>query len=113
MVLEPMISKILKCLAVLAPLTTASGAMWHSPSHAATVCSTRTNILNKLSSQHGENPVAMGLAANGSMLEVLASNDGTWTILITSPNGTSCVVAVGDSWEALKVNKAAEGGPAA
>ena len=101
-------SKILKCLAVLAPLTTASGAMWHSPSHAATVCSTRTNILNKLSSQHGENPVAMGLAANGSMLEVLASNDGTWTILITSPK-----VAVGDSWEALKVNKAAEGGPAA
>ena len=55
----------------------------------------------------------MGLAANGSVLEVLASKDGTWTILITSPNGTSCVVAVGDSWEALKANKTADSGPAA
>lgn len=106
-------SKILKCLTVLVPLTTASGAMWDSPSHAATVCGTRSNFLDKLSSQHRENPVAMGLAANGSMLEVLASNDGTWTILITSPNGTSCVVAVGDNWEALRVNEAADSGPAA
>ncbi len=111
--LQAMMSKILKCLAVLAPLTTVSGAMWHSPSHAATVCSTRTNFLDELSSQHRENPIAMGLAANGSVLEVLASKDGTWTILITSPNGTSCVVAVGDSWEALKANKTADSGPAA
>ncbi len=106
-------SKILKSLAVLVPLTAAAGAMFASSSHAATVCSTRTNFLNELSSQHRENPIAMGLAANGSVLEVLASKDGTWTILITSPNGTSCVVAVGDSWEALKANKTADSGPAA
>ena len=105
--------KVLKGLAVLAPLTAMAGAMLPSSSHAQTVCSTRSNFLNELLSQHKENPIAMGLAANGSVLEVLASKDGTWTILITSPNGTSCVVAVGDSWEALKVNKTADSGPAA
>ena len=106
-------SKILKGLAILAPLAAVAGANLPSTSQAATVCSTRTNFLSELSSQHRENPVAMGLAANGSVLEVLASKDGTWTILITSPNGTSCVVAVGDSWEALKANKTADSGPAA
>ncbi len=106
-------SKILKGLAVVAPLTAMAGALLPSPSHAQTVCSTRTNFLNELLSQHKENPIAMGLAANGSVLEVLASKDGTWTILITSPNGTSCVVAVGDSWEALKVKQTADSGPAA
>ena len=106
-------SKILKGLAFLAPFAAAAGVALPSPSHAQTVCSNRTNFIKELSSQHREDPVAMGLAANGSVLEVLASKDGTWTILITSPNGTSCVVAVGENWEALKVNKTADGGPAA
>jgi hypothetical protein len=44
----------------------------------------------------------MGLAASGSIVEILVSQTGSWTILVTSPNGTSCVVAVGDYWEALK-----------
>ena len=91
-------------------LTLAAGlAVFSLPSHAQTVCSTRTNFLNELSSQHQERPIAMGLAANGSVVEVLASKDGTWTILATSPNGMSCVVAVGDSWEALKVKFVADG----
>ena len=80
-----------------------------SLAHGATVCSSRDNFINELSSQHREKPIAMGLAVNGSVLEVLASKDGTWTILITSPNGTSCVVAAGDSWEALKVTYASDG----
>ena len=81
-----------------------SAAMIQS-SHSTTVCSSRTTFLEELGAQHREHPIAMGLAANGSVLEVLASQEGTWTILITSPNGTSCVIAVGDSWEALKVKK--------
>ena len=41
----------------------------------------------------------MGLVSNGSILEVLASKDGSWTISVTRPDGMSCVVAAGEAWE--------------
>jgi hypothetical protein len=40
--------------------------------------------------------------ANGHLVEVFASNDGTsWTIVVTRPDGWSCIVAVGEDWEML------------
>jgi hypothetical protein len=39
------------------------------------------------------------LTANGGLLEVVASADGSWTIIVTMPNGMSCGVASGMSWE--------------
>ncbi len=47
------------------------------------VCSDRVKFLNALSSIHSESPVAMGLVTNGSVVEVLASKTGSWTILVT------------------------------
>ena len=41
----------------------------------------------------------MGLAANGNLLEILVSPRGTWTIIITGPNGIACGVATGENWE--------------
>ena len=73
------------------------------------VCSDRTKFLNALSSIHPESPVAMGLATNGSVVKVLASMTGSWTILVTWPDGRSCVAAVGEGWEELKTTT----GPAA
>ncbi len=69
---------------------------------AATVCSERPMCLSHRAADYRENPVAMGLAANGKMLEILVSRSGSWTILITSPDGRSCVVAVGENWEQFK-----------
>ena len=43
----------------------------------------------------------MGLTASGGIIEVFASQEGTWTIVITQPNGTSCLIAVGLDWENL------------
>ena len=84
-------------------------AVFSWPAHAQTVCSTRTNFVESLRALHKETPIAMGLVTNGNVLEVLASEKGTWTILVTRPNGVSCVVAVGDSWETLRVNLVADG----
>ena len=50
---------------------------------------------------HGERPVVRGLAANGAMFEVLASATGSWTAIVTPPQGRSCVVATGEAWEAV------------
>ena len=43
----------------------------------------------------------MGLESNGRLFEVFATDDGsTWTMVITTPDGASCVVAAGLEWQA-------------
>ncbi len=65
-------------------------------------CTTRAEVLSHLSKKYQEAPVAMGLANNGGVIEVLTSRaGGSWTIIITMPNGHSCMVAAGDSWQKL------------
>ena len=45
----------------------------------------------------------MGLTSTGSMLEVLTSPaGGSWTVIMTMPNGVSCLVAAGENWESVK-----------
>ena len=66
---------------------------------AQAVCNERGKFLEQLSGSYAENTVGLGLVNNGSVLEILASSKGSWTILVTKPNGISCVVATGESWE--------------
>ena len=63
------------------------------------VCGDRNTFLEKLNATYGEQPVGMGLANNGTMLEIATSGEGSWTILVTRPDGVSCVVGTGEAWE--------------
>ena len=66
-------------------------------------CASRPEFLKQLSKQFNEEPVALGLTNNGSLIEVLTSDDGsTWTIMISRPNGSSCLIAAGEGWEEMK-----------
>ena len=63
------------------------------------LCSTRADITMQLSEKYAEVPVALGVANNGGVMEVLSSPDGTtWTIILTMPDGMSCMIAAGDDW---------------
>jgi hypothetical protein len=73
----------------------------------AAVCGERAKFLAHLGRSHGEAPSAMGVTATGRVLEVLTSASGTWTIIITHPNGITCMVTAGQAWE--DVERAAEG----
>lgn len=65
-------------------------------------CAKRSEVLKQLSARYTETPVALGLANNGGVLEILSSKTGaTWTILITMPNGPTCMIAAGEHWEKL------------
>jgi hypothetical protein len=65
-------------------------------------CHNATEIAKQLSSKYEEAPVAFGLQSNGNLLQVYASeNKNTWTVVSTTPNGLSCIVAAGKSWESL------------
>lgn len=92
-----MIRRLAACLTILAAILVPA-----TESLAEPVCNDRAKVLSYLSGKYGEVPVAMGLAANGSVLEVLASDKGSWTIILTSPRGFSCVVASGKAWEELE-----------
>jgi hypothetical protein len=63
------------------------------------VCGERTALMNQLKGKYAELPKSMGLAANGSVLEVLTAKTGTWTILLTTPQGVTCLIAAGEHWE--------------
>lgn len=68
--------------------------------HAGAPCNKRTEVIAELSKKYQEAPVAIGLASNGNLLEILTSGDGgTWTIIQTTPKGVSCMVAAGESWQ--------------
>ncbi len=64
-------------------------------------CGARADVLTSLSEQYSERPTAMGLDNFGNVIEILSSPSGTFTILVTLPNGTTCMMSVGDSWEQI------------
>ena len=65
-------------------------------------CEQKRTVLQYLSNEYSEKPVAMGVAENGGLIEVLTSHKGnTFTIIVTSPEGETCMVAAGEDWQAL------------
>ncbi|MFM2129220.1 MAG: hypothetical protein RL477_766 [Pseudomonadota bacterium] len=65
-------------------------------------CAPRATMLAQLQGDYRESPVAMGLANNGGVIEVLRSQDrGSFSIIITMPDGVTCMVAAGERWEDL------------
>ena len=71
-----------------------------SPANAEGLCNARAKVLNTLEKDYGEKPVAYGIAANGSLVQLIAAQGGkTWTLVVHSPNGTSCLMAAGEVWK--------------
>lgn len=67
-------------------------------------CAARSDVIAHLGGKYGERPVSVGLADNGAVVEVLKSRRGkTWTIIVTLPDGTSCLAAAGENWQDVPV----------
>ena len=65
-------------------------------------CAERGLVLERLTQKYGETRQSMGLAANNGIVEMHASEEtGSWTITVTHPNGITCMVAAGTSFEAI------------
>jgi hypothetical protein len=71
------------------------------PGHGAPqiACGKRADIEKMLKEQYGERAMAHGLAHSGAVAEIFTSPKGTWTIIATSPNGMSCMIGSGESWQ--------------
>ena len=69
------------------------------------MCNSRADTVKNLEERFKEKTVAIGLAANGQVMEVWASEYGeTYTIIITDPQGHSCMIASGEAWQILPVD---------
>ncbi len=78
------------------------GSMWFaSAAKAQMACGTRDSVVEKLKVKYGETRRGGGLAGPTAIFEIWASDKPprTWTILKTTPNGFTCIMAVGDGWQ--------------
>ena len=68
-------------------------------------CSQHSKVVGQFANSYQEIPVAGGLTEDGRLIEVLSTGDGkTWTIIISKPDGESCVMMAGEGWKKLKLS---------
>ena len=78
-----------------------AGFLVSSAAMAQVPCGQRDKIVESFAVNFKEAPIATGVSSNGRLIEVLSTQDGdTWTLIITSPDGNSCMIASGQGWRA-------------
>ncbi len=71
------------------------------------ICRDREVHVARLAEKYQEAPVWRGLV-RGNVLELFTNLDGgTWTILLSYPNGRTCMISSGEGWR--DVERADEG----
>lgn len=77
---------------------------------AAPQCDTRATVTDLLTQRYGETRRSIGLAANNTLMELFAADaTGTWTLTVTLPDGTMCLIASGIGYEAITEDLPAKG----
>lgn len=94
-------------LAALSAVALFTGA--HQATSENSVCAPRDDVVAQLNTQFNENQKALGLLGEQAVLEVYASEQGSWTILTTDINGTSCIIAAGEGWDDTFTTEVGEG----
>jgi len=87
---------------VVAAAVFVGGALFDAQAaNAQQACGDRAELVEKLGKAYEEGPRAIGLSDAGTIVEVLVSPSGSWTILVNHPNSVTCLVAAGQYWESL------------
>ena len=69
---------------------------------AQNICGPRGELIVRLWDKWQEAQIAHGLVNDNRLVEVFANKEGSWTVLITDPNGRSCVASAGKNWTVTK-----------
>jgi hypothetical protein len=97
---------------MLTPLLGLAGLVLATvPAAATTACATRNTIVAQLADRYSETRRGIGMTGNNAVVEVFASDAGTWTVTVTLPSGMTCLVASGSDWEDLAEKLPASGDP--
>ncbi|MEK0082248.1 hypothetical protein [Benzoatithermus flavus] len=70
------------------------------PGPDAPMCGAYDELRSFLNERFGEQPASMGLADDGTVMQVFASSAaGTWTMVSVDSKGHACVLATGQAWQ--------------
>lgn len=68
-----------------------------APAFADTVCGSRDEVSRALSQTYGEQTRFTGLSDGGNLTELWVGRAGSWTVTMTTPEGVTCILAVGQA----------------
>ena len=72
------------------------------PAQAQQDCAPRSEVIKRLVSIYGESLRGQGLSRRGVLVEWFANeSSGTWTIISSGPDGTSCFASSGPDWHTM------------
>jgi hypothetical protein len=72
-------------------------------------CGPRDEIVAQLGAVFEEAPNGMGMIDPNAVVEVFVSEAGTFTILASNTDGTSCILASGEGWDGGAVKQVGSG----
>jgi hypothetical protein len=72
---------------------------------AQNICAPRTDLVKRLWDRWQEAQVSLAMINDGRLLEIFASEAGSWTAIISDPNGRSCVASAGQEWTVFDAPK--------
>ena len=69
------------------------------PRAIAAPCGPRDEIVRQLATNMRQEHRAIGVTQSGSLAELFVSPEGSsWTLIVSSPQGFSCIIAAGHDW---------------
>lgn len=95
-------NKITMVLALLTLTTVAAPAM----AQQQMPCAERSALVGELKEKYKEASQGVGMTGNGAVMELMTSEAGSWSLVVTMPNGKSCLIATGSGWEQVPVKVA-------
>ncbi len=70
-------------------------------------CAARETVVSHLETRFGEIQLSVGLQPGQGLIELFANPEsGSWTILLTTPEGISCLMAAGGDFQSRGLRKA-------
>ena len=70
-----------------------------APAQAGQSCADRGVVVQRLSEVFGERFIGGGYHDESAIFEIWQNSDtGSWTILMTAPDGQTCMMAAGTHW---------------
>ena len=75
------------------------------PAQAQGACSERANIVSRLQQAYKETQVVIGSIDASRIMEIFASVNGSWTVMVTYANGSSCIVTTGNGLQIMPLPK--------